>query len=205
MVKSTSDRPVRTYQSPVRRKQAEQTRTRILAGSRWLFARQGYAETTIDAIADRAGVSPQTVYAAFGSKAAVLAALLESLVATVRQDEALTTVVTAEERLQRCARMARRIYDALRDVLSLADNLSGEVADVARAREQVRFASLAGVIEALSSAGRLGRYPDRAVAHDLLWSLTGPEMYRRLVVERGWPPDRYETELGELLIRTLLA
>ncbi len=197
-------RPSRVYRSAIRRKQAEQTRTRIITASGWLFARRGYAETTIQAVADRAGVSPQTVYATFGSKAAILAALLESLVAPVRRDEAAVDVTTAEDRLRRCARMARRIYDAIRDVLNIADNLAGELAEAVQAREEARFASVAGVIKSLSAAGRLGRYPDITVAHDLLWSLTGHELYRRLVVERGWSPDRYEVELGDLLIRSLL-
>lgn len=100
--------------------------------------------------------------------------------------------------------LARRIYDAIRDVLNIADNLAGELAEAVQAREEARFASVAGVIKALSAAGRLGRYPDMTVAHDLLWSLTGHELYRRLVVERGWSPDRYEVELGDLLIRSLL-
>ncbi len=195
----------RRYRSPMRRKQAAQTRARIITASEWLFTRHGYGETTIEAIANRAGVSPQTVYATFGSKAAVLAALLEALVALVRQDEAPVAIVSAEDRLRRCARMARRIYDSLGKVLNIADGLTGELTDVIRTREEIRLASLSGVIEALSAASALARYPDPAVAHDLLWSLTGHEMYRRLVIERGWSPDRYEAELGELLVRALLA
>ncbi|EEA04422.1 transcriptional regulator, TetR family [Burkholderia sp. H160] len=201
----SSSRPTRTYRSPARRKQAEQTRARVIAASKWLFTRHGYVDTTIDAIANRAGVSPQTVYAAFGSKAAVLAALLETVVASVRQDELPVAVVTAEDQLRRCARMARRIYDAIGKVLSIGDNLAGELSDVVQEREQIRFASLAGVIETLSAANKLARYLDTNVAHDLLWSLTGHEMYRRLVVERGWSSDQYEAELGNLLIQALLA
>jgi AcrR family transcriptional regulator len=90
-------RGARDYRSPMRRKQAEQTRARIIAASRWLFARHGFAETTIQAIADRAGVSQQTVYAAFGSKGAVLAALLESQISSVRRDEAGVGLTTAED------------------------------------------------------------------------------------------------------------
>ena len=88
--------------------------------------------------------------------------------------------------------MARRIHDALRDGLSFTDNPKSGLFDVARAREENRFASLAGIIEKPSVVG-------------LLWSLTGPDMYRRLGIKRGWSPDRYETELGKPLIHTLLA
>lgn len=150
-------------------------------------------------------MSPQTVYAAFGSKAGVLAELVENLITSVRQDEAPIGIMTAEDLLRLCARMARRIYDALRDVLRFTDNLRGDLIDVARAPEEARFASLTGAIETLAASGRLERFPDVRVAHDLLWSLTGPDMYRRLVIERRWSPDCYEAELGELLIRTLIA
>lgn len=201
MVNMESARP---YRSPMRRQQAEQTRARVIAASEWLFAHGGYAETTIQAIADRAGVSPQTVYAIYGSKAGIVSALLENRVSSVRLDEASFTVVTAEDQLRRCARMARRIYDAIRVVPDISDGLSSELNEVLRKREEIRFAALKGVIDFIGSADQRARYPDPAVALDLLWSLTGPELYRRLVIERGWPPDHYEKELGEMLLRTLL-
>jgi hypothetical protein len=93
------------------------------------------------------------------------------------------------DQLPRCARVARRIYDALRDALQavrVAEGSAGELAEVVRAREDARFACLSGVIETLSFQGRLAQHLDSAAVHDLLWSLTGPEMYRLLVVDRRW-------------------
>jgi hypothetical protein len=40
-------------------------------------------------------------------------------------------------------------------------------------------------------------------ARDILWALTGGELYRLLVLERGWSPDEYEAWLGEVLVQTL--
>src|SRR5260370_38557214 len=69
----------RPYHSPARRRQAEQTRARILTAARDLFRSAGYASTTLDAIASSAQVSAKTVEAAFGSKRGVLAALVDPL------------------------------------------------------------------------------------------------------------------------------
>ena len=40
--------------------------------------------------------------------------------------------------------------------------------------------------------------------HDILWTLTGRDIYRMLVVERGWTSDEYEMRLEQLLIKSLL-
>jgi len=100
--------------------------------------------------------------------------------------------------------MTRPVDDSLRAVLSIADNFTGELGEFPHAREKFRFASLTKTIETLSVTGRLSRYSDAVVVHDLLWTFTGPDTYRRLLIERRWAPERYEAELPEILIRTLL-
>src|SRR5215469_18363176 len=67
----------RPYHSPARRRQAEETRERILAAARELFRSQGYAATTMEAIASSAHVATKTVEAAFGSKRGPLAAVVD--------------------------------------------------------------------------------------------------------------------------------
>src|SRR6476620_11598448 len=67
----------RSYSSAVRQEQAVQTRTRILDAAGDLFAANGYARTTVRAIADAANVAVDTVYAVFGTKARVLTALID--------------------------------------------------------------------------------------------------------------------------------
>ena len=51
-----------------------------LAAARALFIDRGYVATTIDAIADRADVSPETVYSTFGNKRSLLSALVDNTV-----------------------------------------------------------------------------------------------------------------------------
>src|SRR2546430_7126899 len=75
----------RTYNSPRRREQAAATRREILEAAQPLFERQGYAATTMAAIASEAGVALKTVYVAFETKSGLLRALWHLL---LRGDEA---------------------------------------------------------------------------------------------------------------------
>src|SRR3954453_4209764 len=80
----------RSYRSPRRREQARLTRQGILEAALELFSATGYANTTIAQIAERAGVAVQTVYAVFGSKRAILVAILETRVVGDDDDAALS-------------------------------------------------------------------------------------------------------------------
>src|SRR5438552_1209252 len=73
---SQSNEEKRPYHSRVRQRQAEDTHRRILTAARSLFASRGYAATTLEAIAEIADVSPKTLGAVFGSKRALLAAVI---------------------------------------------------------------------------------------------------------------------------------
>src|SRR4051794_7224355 len=80
--------PVKTtrrYESPRRREQAAATRRAILEAAQALFERDGYAATTIAAVAREAGVATKTVYLAFETKSGLLRALWHPL---LRGDEA---------------------------------------------------------------------------------------------------------------------
>src|SRR5437763_15977452 len=76
--------PTRRYDSPRRREQAAATRREILDAAQRLFERQGYAATTMEAIAAEAGVALKTVYVAFETKSGLLRALWHLL---LRGDE----------------------------------------------------------------------------------------------------------------------
>src|SRR5688500_2532167 len=67
----------RSYSSPVRDEQAAQTRVRILEAAAACFEANGYARTTVKAIANRASVAVDTVYTTIGTKGRVLTALID--------------------------------------------------------------------------------------------------------------------------------
>src|SRR5947207_1388783 len=102
----------RSYQSPIRKQQADETRSRIVDVARTRFLADGYDETTIDAIATEAGVAAQTVYALFRSKRGILAAIIDrARFGPVYQDtiRQAKTVTEPAERLRFIAKITRQI------------------------------------------------------------------------------------------------
>src|SRR2546423_6582144 len=79
-----SVKPRMRYQSPHRRAQAAATRQAILEAAQRLFERDGYAATSMAAIAAEAGVSLKTVYIGVETKSGLLRALWHLL---LRGDE----------------------------------------------------------------------------------------------------------------------
>src|SRR5487761_1391737 len=96
----------RGYHSPGRQRQAEETRQRILAAGRALFARQGYAGTTLEAIAEQAGVSPKTVVAVFASKRGILVEALNPDAFESPHQEALASLRAEDDPRRRLALVA---------------------------------------------------------------------------------------------------
>src|SRR5262245_18708906 len=76
-----SQKSKRPYNSTRRQAQARETRRQVVEAARQLFIAHGYAGATIDAIAHTAGVAPETIFATFGNKRTMLAAVMDVAVA----------------------------------------------------------------------------------------------------------------------------
>ena len=92
----------RPYQSTLREERALETRLRIRKSARKLFAAKGLTETTINEIAEDAGVAPQTVYSVFGSKGGIVAAILEDLQETAGESTCIAEIVSQTTPTDRC-------------------------------------------------------------------------------------------------------
>jgi hypothetical protein len=111
-------------------------------------------------------------------------------------------------RVRGAAAIARQVYEGERlelEVLRGAGAISPDLAAIIRTRESARYEAQAGVIEFLVSAGALRDGLDPVAARDVLWTLTGRETFRMLVVERRWSAARYQTWLADLLVAALLS
>jgi hypothetical protein len=111
-------------------------------------------------------------------------------------------------RLRFPARFCRLVYDAERATLDLlrgAGAVAPELATMVREREDERRGAQAPLVRQLAEEGHLRAGLDAAAAGDVLWALTSRDVYRLLVVERGWRPARYESWLGAAIARELLA
>lgn len=200
----------RTYRSEVRREQRERTATKILAAARKLFKSRGFEGVSIDEIAFEAGVSAPTVYAVFGSKRGILK---EWMVRALFNDQYQALVARALEiteprkRLKAAAAIARQVYDSEQAEMGLlrgAAIVSPDLTELERETEAIRFERQQSTVQLLRDAGALHAGLSYEQAREILWTLTGRDIYRMLVVEKKWPSNRYETWLGSLLVLALL-
>ena len=200
----------RAYKSPTRQRQAHETRRRIVEATQQLLEAEGYAGMTVEAVARRAEVSVQTIYAVFGSKTGILAELLNQ--ATFGADYEDTVRQTLEERdpetrLRGAARIARQIHGAQRagfDLLRGAGVVAPELAQLEQERERIRYEREEAMIASLRAAKRLRQELNYRTARDILWTLTGSDVYRMLVGERGWSSQKYQDWLADTLVHSLL-
>jgi AcrR family transcriptional regulator len=200
----------RAYKSPTRERQAGDTRRRIVAASRELLEAEGYAGMTIEAIAMKAEVSAPSVYAIFKSKAGILAEMIEqsshgpAYQETVREAQSTLDPVA---RLRIAARVARQVHEpqiAAFDLLRGAGVVAPELAKLEQQREALRFERQEGMIVFLRDTGRLRRELKFGQARDILWMLTGRDVYRALVCGRRWSPQQYEKWLADTLVQSLI-
>jgi AcrR family transcriptional regulator len=205
-----SEEGKRPYHSRARQRQAEETRQRILTAARELLASRGYVGMTMEAIAEAAEVSPKTVSAVVGSKREILAELVNPAAFDTHIQQLLDQLRASQEPLQRVALVVlicRQVYESLVsefELLRTAGVVAPELADLGRQIEVRRRQNQAYLIADLQEQGVLSHGLSSEEATDVLWALTSYDLYRLLVVERRWPPERYETWLTNLLIQHLL-
>jgi AcrR family transcriptional regulator len=187
--------------------QALATRERIATAARALFRERGYVATTIEAIAEAAGVAVPTVYSALRSKKGVLEEVRRLWIRD-SQVQPLYAEALAEpdvgRRLELAARWQRQQLELGYDVIRIYQEAARVDADIralwsevlkGRAREKRRF------IEALADRLQPGLTVKNAT--DVYVALERPEIYEELVLERGWSPDQYQRWLARTLTQQL--
>jgi AcrR family transcriptional regulator len=206
----------RRYESPRRREQAEATRRQILEAAQRLFERQGYAATTMAAIATEAGVALKTVYVAFETKSGLLRALWHLL---LRGDEAdvpmgerrwyqeVLDEPDPERQLRRVAHSSRVVKERAGALLGVIRSAAATDADAGElwARIQADFHdNQRAIVEVLHARKALRRGLSVARAADVLWTLNHPDLWLLLVGERGWTPREWERWFVETVRAQLL-
>ncbi len=199
----------RSYDAPRRRMQAEATRRSVLAAARRLFTDHGIVTTTIAAIAREAGVSAQTVYALFRSKAGVLLALLDDLEASVDSvghAAAIASAGSPHHQLSLIVDFHCELFDRGIDIIELVRRTSShpEVRPTWEEGQRRRREACEGWVRGWDEARALRKGLRAAAATDLLWLHCGDDVYAALAVGCGWGrPDiqrwAVETLSGQLL------
>jgi AcrR family transcriptional regulator len=206
----------RRYESPRRREQAAATRRQILEAAQRLFERQGYAATTMAAIAAEAGVALKTVYVAFETKSGLLRALWHLLLRGDEEDAPVADRRWYQDVLEEPDpdRLVRLTASNSRAVKERAGALMGVIrsaastdADIAQlwARIQADFHdNQRGIVEALHARRALRPGLGVARAADVLWTLNHPDLWLLLVGERGWTPAQWERWFADVVRSQLL-
>ena len=198
MMADVTDDATRTYRSPRRDAQARATRRRVLEAATVLFLANGFAGTTVRAVAARAGVSVATVELLFGAKPRLLKAAID--VAIAGDDEPVPVLDRAWADAALNVESAEEVLARAADVIAAAQaRSSGLVLAVFEAaRADPTLADLTTELTAQRQVtarwlvAALARHT--AVGHDAvetLWVLMDPAVYDRLVRHLGWSRQRY--------------
>jgi AcrR family transcriptional regulator len=198
-----------------RRQRSLRTRARVVDAAARLFVEHGFLATTIEAVAELAGVAVQTVYYAFGTKWHLLAAVLDTSVAGdvepvavlerpwvdelgAEQDAASAVRRLVEASVAILARTSP-IYEVVRRAASDPD--VGALLDDNRRR---RRADQCRLIEILWRSGHLRPELDIDTAADVFYGLLNEEVFQLFTVDCEWDLDRFQRWATSLMLQQLI-
>jgi AcrR family transcriptional regulator len=205
----------RRYDVTRRRQAAARTRAAILDAARQLFADRGYSATPMTAIAERAGVALDTVYAAVGRKPELARLLIETAISGTDQAvpaeqrdyvRAIQAGPDAETKIALYAAAITAIAPRMALVLEIIRQAAPTEPELAALWTEIaerRAANMRLFVADLASVASLRLDPGEAA--DIIWATNAAEMYQLLVGQRGWTPQRYEHFLTDTWRRLLLA
>jgi AcrR family transcriptional regulator len=197
-----------------------QARTRlarraVVEAARALFLERGYAATTIEAISDHSDVPSATVYRLFSSKLGILKALLDTSIAgddqplAVQERPDVASLLTEPDPHKLLAGIAgitmainQRTNDIYR-VLASAAGSDPAAAELLNEIRQQRNRGQGQIARSLARARALKPGLRERDAADLIHALMSPEVYRLLVGDRRWTPERYQQWLATTLTQQL--
>jgi len=189
----------------------------VVDAARSLFLERGYGATTIEAISDLSDVPPATVYRLFSSKRGILEALLD--VSIVGDDQAVPlaerphvrSLLADPDPKNQLAGLVGITVDVnarTAPIYHILVSAAGSDLDAAALLDELARQRQEGqglIARSLARASALRPKLRERDAGDIIHALMSPELYRLLVLDRGWPAERYERWLTGILIDQLLA
>jgi AcrR family transcriptional regulator len=205
----------RRYDATSRREAAARTRAAILDAARELFAERGYGATPMTAVADRAGVALDTVYASAGRKPELARLLIETAISGTdravpaeQRDyvQAIQAAPDARAKIALYAAAITAIAPRMALVLGIIRQAVPGEPELAALWTEIaerRAANMRRFVADLAAVAPLRL--DLAQAADIVWATNATELYDLLVGQRGWTPQRYQHFLTDTWSRLLLA
>lgn len=188
----------------------------VVDAARALFLERGYGATTIEAISALADVPPATVYRLFSSKLGIVRGLVDISIAGDDQavplaDRPLVRSLLADpdatNKLAGFVGIASQVNARTNAIYRILVSAAASDADAAALLEELirqRQQGQGRIVRSLARSGALRPELRERDAADIVHALMSPEVYGLLVVDRGWPPERYEGWLTALLVDQLL-
>jgi AcrR family transcriptional regulator len=205
----------RRYDSTWRQEQARTTRRAVLQSAHDLFVSQGYGRTTMVDVARAAGVSVETVYGAFGNKAALLHRVWDVTIGgddeeiTYHQRPEVQALLGEADLGRRLAAQATLFSVTARRIVPLVLAIQGAAASEPTAAGMLaeigrqRLRGMEVMAAAAAETGQLG--VSEQECRDFLWATTDGMLWQRLVHDLGWGDDRFAAWLGDLWTRMLVS
>jgi len=184
--------------------------------ARTLFIERGYAGATIDAIAQSAGAAPETVYAAFGSKRAILARVFEvslvgdDLPVPLLERQGPQAAMSETDQYRQIELFVDDIYNIISrvaplfEVMRVAAKTEPEIAEMLETILNARVQGMMAFVRALMKNGPLRPGVTAEKAAETVWTLTSAEVFTLLKTNRGWPEEKHKQWLVDSLTRLLL-
>ncbi len=209
-------KPKRSYTSTRRKSQAKETRRLIIEAAKSLFYERGFNNATIEAIAEKAGVAPETIYAVFGNKQAILLKLIETtLVGDMDPTHLLARpfiIETLNESDQKLLikKFASDIYiimTRMSPIFSLLQTTSKSDPEIMTMLNKLLKERLEGMAFFVNQLQRIGpireqMLPDQAPVS--VWAISSAEIFDLLTQKLNWSEEQYIAWLSNSLERLLL-
>jgi AcrR family transcriptional regulator len=206
----------RNYDASGRRAQARARRRAVVVAAKALFERDGFRLTTITAVAERAGVSAESIYKSFGTKAALAKAVFDFVIAG--DDEPLPVwrrseadAIRAEPDVRRkillyTRGLAERQQRSAKVQILIRDGGHTDETLVALWQQLLaeRLTGMTMLGRHLIESGQLREGIELDEVRDVLWTYTAVELYELLALERGWPLDHYANWIAQAITAALV-
>ncbi len=206
----------RTYDARGRQATAAQLRSTVLDAAWQRFSADGYAATTVDAIARDAAVSTATIYKRFGGKPGLVRALVTRALrgdptavraAPARSDAARENAADGPALVRTWGALTAEVSPRVSPILLLLRDVAGQdsaAADLFEELERDRRTRMAENARALERSGALRPGTSRTDARDVLWFYSAPDLFDVLVQRGGWSIRRYARFVTDAMIAALI-
>jgi AcrR family transcriptional regulator len=211
-----TERKKRKYNSTRRQAQARETRRQIVEAAHRLFFISGYSGTTIESIAQEAGVATETVYAAFGNKLSILTKLID--VSVVGDDEPVPLMERPNIRANAQMTDPRKLIETFsNDIYNIMQRMSPifmllrtagkSEPEIATLLNRLLKERLDGMNFFVNQLARLGPLRDGLgieKAAETVWTISSGEVFHLLTIDRNWTREQYVEWLADTLSHLLL-